>query len=64
MNFKMNANYKITQHTNDTVRIVAAEGYHFETPTGEFLGKVIYDGIGVRVEEKYKVLLDNYLKPF
>lgn len=60
----MNIKYRVTPHTNDTVRIEAAEGYHFETRTGEYLGKVIYDGIGVRVEEKYRVLLDNYLKPF
>ena len=62
--------YKITPHTNQTIRAVADDGYHFETLNGEYLGNVVYDGLGVRVEDKYKIVQDTikendyYLKPF
>ena len=66
----MENKYNITPHTNNTVRIIASEGYHFETLNGEYLGNVVYDGLGVRVEDKYKIVQDIindnnfYLKPF
>lgn len=66
----MEKKYNITPHTNNTVRITASEGYHFETLNGEYLGSVVYDGLGVRVEDKYKIVQDTindnnfYLKPF
>lgn len=56
--------YKITPHTSDTVRVEADKGYHFETLDGEYVGRIVYDGIGTRIENKYKIVLDNYLRPF
>ena len=50
---------KITQHTNNTIRVTAPYGYHIELLDGTYLGKVIYDGIGTRLDDKYKLVLDN-----
>lgn len=56
---------KITPHTSSTIRIEAPEGYHINRIADNInLGKVIYDAIGTRLEDKYVLLLDNYLKPF
>lgn len=64
----MENNYKITPHTSATIRAVADDGYHFETINGEYAGKIVYDGIGARIEDKYRLVQDDindfYLKPF
>lgn len=58
-------NCKITPHTSSTIRVEAPQGYHIvRKKDGEDMGRTIYDGIGTKLDEKYILMLDNFLKPF
>jgi hypothetical protein len=65
-----NKRYKITPHTSQTVRVEAEKGWHFENMKGDYLGNVIFDALGVRIEDKYRLVQDEnednqkYLKIF
>lgn len=65
-----NKRYKITPHTSQTVRIEADKGWHFENMKGDYFGNVIFDALGVRIEDKYRLVQDEtvdnqkYLKIF
>lgn len=58
-------NVKITQHTNNTVRVTAMDGYHFvRILDNQDMGNVIYENIETRLSDKYRIEIDNYLKAF
>lgn len=58
-------NVKITQHTNQTVRVTAEEGWHFVRILDDHnMGNQIYENIETRLSDKYRLEMDNYLKPF
>ena len=53
---------KVTQHTSDTVRITAPDGWHFvRLIDNENLGNKIYDSIHIKLDTKYRLEIDNYL---
>ena len=56
---------KITPHTNSTVRVTTEEGWHFvRILDGYDMGNQIYENIETRLSDKYRLEMDNYLKPF
>ena len=58
-------NVKITQHTNNTVRVTAEDGWHFvRILDNQDMGNQIYENIETRLSDKYRIEIDNYLKAF
>lgn len=55
-------NIRITQHTNNTVRVTAEDGWHFvRILDNANMGNQIYENIETRLSEKYRLEIDNYL---
>jgi len=55
-------NIRITQHTNNTVRVTAEDGWHFvRILDNANMGNQIYESIETRLSEKYRLEIDNYL---
>lgn len=55
-------NVKITQHTNNTVRVTAMDGYHFvRILDNQDMGNQIYENIETRLSDKYRLELDYFL---
>ncbi len=51
---------KVMPHTSETIKVVAPVGYKIVRKDGYDMGKQIYEALGARLDDKYRLVLDEF----